>query len=63
MSGMIVAESMVVDPLYFNRVEHAPYWYTQSGETTVVKVRHVLRTGLEMEEISMRNKLPQACNR
>ncbi len=26
-------------------------------------MRHVLRTGLEMEEISTRNKSPQACNR
>jgi hypothetical protein len=63
MSGVITAGAVVVDVLYFNRVEHAPYWYTQSGETTVVEVRHVMRTGLEMEEISTRNKFPQACNR
>ncbi len=31
--------------------------------TAVVKVRYVLRTGLEMEKISTRNKLPQACKR
>jgi hypothetical protein len=47
MSGMIVAGLMVVDALYFNRVEHAPYWYMQSGETTVVEVRYVLRTALK----------------
>ncbi len=63
MSGVIVAGSIVVDVFYFNRVEHAPYWYTQSGVMTVVEVRHVLQTGLEMEEISTRNNLPQACNR
>ncbi len=63
MSGVIVAGLMVAEALYFNRVECAPYWYMQSGETTVVKVRHVLQTGLEMEKISTRNKLPQACNR
>ncbi len=63
MSGMIVARAMVVDALHFNSVEHAPYCYTQSEETTIIKVRHVLQTGLEMEDISTRNKLPQACNR
>jgi hypothetical protein len=30
MSGVIVAEAMVVDALYFNRVELAPYWSMQS---------------------------------
>jgi hypothetical protein len=63
MSSVIVAGSMVVDALYFYRVECAPYWYSQSGEMTVVEVRHVLQTGLKMEEINTRNKLPQACNR
>jgi hypothetical protein len=58
MSNVIVSGAMVVDALFFNRVEHAPYWYTKSGETTVVELRHVLWTGLEMEEISTRNKLP-----
>jgi hypothetical protein len=63
MSSIIIAGLMVVDALYFNRVERAPYWYMQSGETTVVEVRHVLRTGLEMEEVSTRNELTQACKR
>ena len=34
-----------------------------SGEHTIVEVRHVLRTGLHLQPISVANKLPQACNR
>jgi hypothetical protein len=49
--------------MYFNMVGRAPYWYTQSELSTVVEVRHVLRSGLQMEEISATNKLPLACNR
>jgi len=45
MSGTIGAGKMVVDALYFNRVERAPFWYTQSGVTTIAEVVHVLRTG------------------
>jgi hypothetical protein len=63
MSGVIGAGAMVSDALYFNRVEDAPYWYMQSGETMVIKVRYVLRSGLQLEEISVMNTLPQACNR
>ena len=63
MAGVIGAGRMVVDAIYFNRVERAPFWYTKSGETTVVEVRHVLKSGLEMEEVSATNPLPQACNR
>ena len=62
-SGVIAAGAMVVDAVYFNMVGSAPYWYTQSELTTVVEVRHVLRSGLQMEEISAANKLPLACNR
>ena len=40
-----------------------PYWYTQSELMTVVKVRHVLWSGLQLEEISATNNLPLACNR
>jgi hypothetical protein len=29
----------------------------------IIKVRHVLRSGLQLEEISETNKLPRACNR
>ena len=60
---MIAAGAMVVDAVYFNMVGRAPYWYTQSELTTVVEVRHVLRSGLQLEEISVTNKLPLACNR
>ena len=63
MSGVIGAGSMVVDAVYYNRVERAPYWYTQSGETAIVEVRHVLQTGLQLQQISATNKLPNACNR
>ncbi len=59
----IAAGAMVVDAVYFNMVEHAPYWYMQSELMMVVKVRHVLWSGLQLEEISATNKLPLACNR
>jgi len=51
MSGMIGAETMVVDAIYFNRVERAPHWYTQSGKTMVAEVRNVLQTGLHLQPI------------
>ena len=60
---MIGAGVMVADAIFYNKVTHAPFWYTQSGETMVVEVRYVLLTGLEMEEVSAMNTLPQACNR
>ena len=63
MSGVIADGAMVVDAVYFNRVERAPYWYTQSELMTVVEVRHVLWSGLQLKEISATNKLPLACNR
>jgi hypothetical protein len=63
MSGMIGVGMMVVDMLYFNRVECAPHWYMQSKETMVVEVRYVLLTGLHLLPISKTNKLPTACNR
>ncbi len=62
MSGMIGAGLIVTDALFYNRVTRTPVWYMQSGETMVVKVRYVLLTGLEMEEVSTTN-MPQACNR
>jgi hypothetical protein len=62
MSGTIGAGTMAVDALYFNRVEHAPNWYTQSKETMVAEVRYVLLTGLHLLPISKTNKLP-TCNR
>jgi hypothetical protein len=62
-SGMIPAGSMVVDGLYFNRVQQAPLWYKPSGNTTVAEVKHVLRTGLQLQPIGMTNALPNACAR
>jgi hypothetical protein len=63
MSGMIGAGTMVVDALYFNRVERAPHWYMQSKEMMVAEVRYVLLTGLHLLPISETNKLPTLCNR
>jgi hypothetical protein len=63
MSGTIGAGTMVVDVLYFNRVERAPHWYMQSKETMVAEVQYVLLTGLHLLPISETNKLPTACNR
>jgi hypothetical protein len=63
MSGTIGVGTMVVDAIYFNRVERAPHWYTQSGETTVAEERYVLQTGLHLQPISVTNKLPMACQR
>jgi hypothetical protein len=62
MSGIIDARAMVIDGLYYNHVQHAPYWYTPSETTTVVQVRHVLQNGLELQAISRTNKLLQTCN-
>ena len=64
MASLIGTGKMVAKAVYFNRVqERAPYWYTLSGELTIVEVRHVLRTGLHLQPTSVANKLPQACNR
>jgi hypothetical protein len=62
-SGVIAAGAMVVDAVYFNMVKRASYWYTQSDLKMVVKVRHVLQNGLQLDEISATNKLPLTCNR
>ncbi len=62
MAGVIGAGAMVAHGIYYNRVERAPYWYTLSGEATLIKVRYVLLIGLKMEDISKTNPLPQACN-
>jgi hypothetical protein len=63
MSDVIGAGAMVADTLYFNRVERAPYWYTQSGEAMVIEVRYVLQSELQLEKISALNTLPLACSR
>jgi hypothetical protein len=60
---MIPVGSMVVDGLYFNRAQQAPLWYTPSGDTTVVEVKYVLWTGLQLQPISTTNALPNACAR
>jgi hypothetical protein len=60
MSGMIPIGSMVVDGLYFNRVQQAPLWYTPSGDTMVMEVKYVLQTGLQLQPISTTNSLPNA---
>jgi hypothetical protein len=63
MSGMIPVGSMVVDELYFNRVQQVPLCYTPSSDTTVVEVKYVLQTGLQLQPISATNALPSACTR
>jgi hypothetical protein len=63
MASLLGTGKMVTKAVYFNRVKRAPYWYTLSGEHTIVEVRHVLRTGLHLHPISVANKLPVACNR
>ena len=61
-SGIVTAGAMVVDGLYFNRVQRAPYWYTQSEEKSIIEVKHVLQSGLQLKEICATNTLPWACN-
>ena len=63
MAGLIGTEKMVADAVYFNRVQRVSYWCMLSGENTIVEVRHVLQTSVQMQEISGENKLPRACNR
>ena len=60
---MIRVGTMVANMLYFNQVERARNWYTQSNMSTVVEVRYVLLTGFQLQPISETNKLPTACNR
>ena len=57
-NGMAIG-TLVADADYFNPVDRAPGWYTPSpGNTTVVDVAHVLRTGLVLLPLSDTNKLP-----
>jgi hypothetical protein len=60
---MIPARAMVVNVLYFNRVQFAPLWHMPSGNTTVVEVKYVFRTGLQLQPINATNALPSACAR
>ena len=48
MAGLIGTGKMVADALYFNRVQRAPYLYTLLVENTIVEVRYVLQTGVQM---------------
>jgi hypothetical protein len=52
MSGIMYARAMVIDGLYYNHIQCAPYWYTPLETTTVVQVRHVLQTSLELQAAS-----------
>ena len=61
MSGIISAGKMVVNALYFNPVHRAQNWYTPSDITTVVEVKHILRTGLQVQSICTMNALPRTC--
>ncbi len=61
MSGIISAGKMVVDALYFNPVHPTQNWYTPSDITTVVEVKHILRTGLQVQPICATNALPRTC--
>ena len=63
MAGVIGAGKMVVDAMYFNRVQRAPFWYTKSEEATVVEARFVLKSGLDLEEVCAMNPLPRGCNK
>jgi len=60
MSGMISTGKLVVDVLYFNPVHCTENWYTLSAYTTAVEVKHILRTGLQVQPISAANVLPRA---
>ena len=63
MLGMIPAGTIVADMLYFKRVQRKPHWYTPSGLPTVVEVKYVMRTGLQLQPISTTHTLPLACER
>ena len=61
MSGIISAGKMVVDAVCFNRVHRAPLWYTPSAMVMIMEVKHILKTGLQVQPISATNALPRAC--
>ena len=63
MAGVIGAGKMVVDAMYFNRVQRAPFWYTKSEEATIVKALFVLKSGLDLEEVCAMNPMPRGCNK
>jgi len=63
MASLIGTGKMVAKVVYFNMVQCALYWYMLLGEHMIVKVRHVLRSGLHLQPISVANKLSQVCSR
>jgi hypothetical protein len=63
MAGVIGTGKIMANAIYYNRVPSPPYWYTKSEEKTVVKVRHVLKSELDVKEVSAMNPLPWGCNR
>ncbi len=52
MSGMIPTGTMVVDALYFNPVHCVPLRHTPSSNMTVVEVKYVLQSGLQLQSQS-----------
>ena len=63
MAGVIGDGTMVVDAMNYNRVQRAPFWYMKSEEKTEFEAWHVLKSGLDVEEVSATNPLPWGCNR
>ena len=60
-SDEIQAGDLVCEATYLNQVERAPYWYTPSDMTTVVRLQHVVGADLEMNQPSASIKLPSNC--
>jgi hypothetical protein len=56
MSGMIGTGTMVANMLYFNQVECARYWYTQSNMMTVVEVRYTSNRRSESLSLNLDQK-------
>ena len=63
MLRIIDARALVIDVLYYNQVQLAPFWYMPSETRTVVQGRHIiLKTGSQLLPINSTNKLPMTCN-
>ena len=56
-SGELVCEGR-----YFNRVPRAKQWYTSTEILTSVRMKQVVATDIELEPISITNKLPRTCD-
>ena len=57
LAGVIGTGTMVSNATFHNRVGGAPCWRTRSRLKTVIEVRYVLQTGVEMDEINPKNPL------